>query len=131
MLGRDFYNGLTRKYVQYFGSIFSDINIDRVDGSGAIQNSMKIPVDYAPKERYLTRAAQNPDLLREVSMTLPRMAFEIINFQYDPSRKLNTLGQITSSYGKNTNSSNSVYNPVPWNIVFKLSIISRNTEDAL
>jgi hypothetical protein len=130
MLGYDFYNGLIRKYTQYFGSLFSDINIDRVDANGNAINSMKIPIEFGPKERYLTRAAQNPDLLREVSLTLPRIAFEIVSFQYDASRKLSTTGQIVSS-STNTNNSTSVYNPVPYNIVFRLSVMTRNTEDGV
>jgi len=128
MLGQNFYNGLTRKYVTFFGSLFSDISIDRVDASGSVQQTMKIPLDYGPKERYLTRQIQNPDLLREVSMVLPRMAFEITGFYYDTERKLSTIDTLSSTYSGSTMST--VYNPVPWNIDFTLSIICRNTEDA-
>jgi hypothetical protein len=130
MLGNHFYHGIIRKLVVYFGSMFNDIYVDRVDANGDSQQTLKVPIQYGPKERYLTRLQQNPDLLREVSMVFPRMAFELTNIQYDANRKLNTIGKntATTSY---TDQLGNVYNPVPYNFDFELSIISRNTEDAL
>lgn len=130
MLGHHFYHGILRKLVIYFGSVFDDIYIDRIDSTGEAKQTIKIPLQYGPKERYLTRYQQNPDLLREVSMVFPRMAFELTNVQYDAQRKLNSIGRnsATTSY---TDQLGNVYNPVPYNFDFELSIISRNTEDAL
>jgi hypothetical protein len=130
MLGSHFYHGLIRKYVILFGSIFNDIYIDRVDASGAVQRSIKVPLQYGPKERYLTRYQQNPDLLREVSMVFPRMSFEITNVYYDASRKLNSIGRIPV-VNSNEDTLSTQYNPVAYNFDITLSIISRNTEDAV
>jgi T4-like virus Myoviridae tail sheath stabiliser len=130
MLGSHFYHGLIRKYVILFGSLFNDIYIDRVDANGVTQRSIKVPLQYGPKERYLTRYQQNPDLLREVSMVFPRMSFEITRVSYDPDRKLNSIGKVpTVSTNKSTLSTQ--YNPVAYNFDITLSIISRNTEDAV
>lgn len=134
MLGYHFYHGLIRKYVVLFGQIFNDIYVDRKDKDGVTQRTFKIPVSYGPKERYLARFAQNPDLLREVSMVFPRMSFEITNIYYDPTRKLNTIGKIPSVQtgpSANTNVANMQYNPVAYNFDITLSIIARNTQDAL
>lgn len=130
MLGSHFYNSLIRKYVILFGSIFNDIYIDRIAADGTVQRTLKIPLQYGPKERYLARYRQNPDLLREVSMVFPRMAFEITSINYDPTRKLNTIGKIPN-INSNPNVLDTQYNPVAYNFDITLSIISRNTEDAL
>lgn len=129
MLGSNFYNGTIRKYVILFGSLFSDIYIDRVDADNVVQKTIKVPVEYGPKERYLARFNQNPDLLREVSMVFPRMSFEITNVWYDPDRKLSSITQF-SAFNQSSNTVNAQYSPVAYNFDFTLSIISRNTEDA-
>ena len=128
MLGRNFYNGLLRKYVAYFGALFSQISIDRVDGNNVVQQSMTVPVEFGPKERYLARAIQNPDLTREISMVLPAISYEIQSITYDPSRKLNTVDVLSSP--NSTGGMYTTYNPLPWNINFRLTIICRNTEDS-
>jgi hypothetical protein len=130
MLGSHFYHGLIRKYVILFGSLFNDIYIDRVDASGVTQKTIKVPLQYGPKERYLTRYQQNPDLLREVSMVFPRMSFEITGVSYDADRKLSSIGRIPS-VTSNGNVLSTQYNPVAYNFDITLSIISRNTEDAV
>lgn len=130
MLGSHFYHGLIRKYVILFGSLFNDIYVDRVDASNVTQKTIKIPLQYGPKERYLARFQQNPDLLREVSMVFPRMSFEMTDVYYDQTRKLNSVGRNTA-VGSYADQLGQVYNPVPYNFDFELSIISRNTEDAV
>jgi hypothetical protein len=62
------------------------------------------------------------------------MSFEITNIYYDPSRKLNTIGKISgiqTGASANTNVANMQYNPVAYNFDITLSIIARNTQDAL
>jgi hypothetical protein len=130
MLGNTFYFGLIRKYVTIFGTLFNDIVINRVDSSSTTTQSIKIPIAYGPKERYLTRQNQNSDLLRPISLVYPRMAFEITDIRYDSDRKLFTSGKSTT--GASSKGSLHVQNnPVPYNIKFKLSIITRNSDDAL
>jgi len=130
MLGFNWYHGLVRNYVILFGSLFNDIQISRVDSSNTEVQILNVPVEYGPKERYLTRAAENPDLLRPISYTYPRMAFEITDFKYDSDRKLNSIGKSTTG-GSTTGTLKTQLNPVPYNINFRLSIITRNTDDAL
>lgn len=131
MLGQStFYFSLIRSYVVAFGSLFNDITIDRVDSSGNETKALTVPLAYGPKERYLTREIQNPDLLRPISQVWPRMAFEITDFRYDATRKLTNTGSTTTT-AQSSGFSSTQYNPVPYNITFKLSVLSRNTEDAL
>jgi hypothetical protein len=121
---------MIRKYVTVFGTLFNDISIERVDSSDNNVKNIKIPIAYGPKERYLTRQIQNEDLLRPVSLVYPRMAFEITDIRYDPDRKLFTLGKNTTG-SSDAGSLHTQNNPVPYNITFQLSIIARNSDDAL
>jgi hypothetical protein len=130
MFGWSFYFGSIRKYVALFGSLFNDIMIERVDGDGNVTEYLKVPLAYGPKDRFLSRLKENPDLLRQVNQVLPRMSFEIKSIEYDSERKLNTIGQ-----NRTTTSNNSItvsqFNPVPYNFNISLSILSRNADDAM
>lgn len=130
MLGKTWYFGLIRKYVTIFGTLFNDIVINRVDLNNNTEKTIRVPIAYGPKERYLTRQNQNEDLRRPVSLVYPRMAFEITDIRYDPGRKLFTLGKCTTGSSSN-GTLHTQNNPVPYNIGFRLSIIARNSDDAL
>lgn len=130
MFGNKFYFGSIRKYVALFGTLFNDIEIDRTDSSGNLVKTLKVPIAYGPKDRYLARLRENPDLLRQVNQILPRMSFEIKSIEYDSSRKLNT---ITRNVKTNTTSNTikAQYNPVPYNFNIDLSVLARNADDAM
>jgi hypothetical protein len=129
MFGRNFYFGSTRKYIALFGSLFNDILIDRVDKNGNVTDTLKVPLSYGPRDRYLARLQENPDLLRQINQILPRMSFEIKSIEYDPDRKLNTIGRNRTTTS-NTNVMATQYNPVPYNFNIDLSILARNADDA-
>ena len=113
-----------------FGSLFNDIMIERVDANGDPTEYLKVPLAYGPKDRFLSRLKENPDLLRQVNQVLPRMSFEIKSIEYDADRKLNTIGQNRTS-SSNNSISISQFNPVPYNFNINLSILSRNADDAM
>ena len=126
-----FYHGLMRKYVVYFGSLFNDISIQRKDADNETVQELTVPIAYGPKQSFIARIEQDPDTNKSVAIQLPRMSFEITNFQYDSSRKLNTMTRLVKQSASYTNRYSSVWNPVPYNIQFSLSIYTRNTEDGL
>ena len=121
-----------RKVVVAFGTIFNNINIVRKNNSGAVTQSMKVPLAYGPKQKFLTRLREDPNLNKKVALTLPRVGFEISGISYDPSRKLNSVQKV-----KKTNDStdgktlSSQFMPVPYNIGFELSIWTKLNDDAL
>jgi len=132
MFGTKFYFGSIRKYVALFGTLFNDISIDRVDPkTGKVTTTINVPLSYGPRERYLSRIRENPDLLREINQILPRMAFEIKSVEYDSDRKLNTVGKNKNVISGNGNKLYSQYNPVPYNFNIDLSILTRNADDAM
>ena len=73
MLGQQFYHETVRKVVIAFGTLFNDINLVRKDNSGTIIQSMKVPLAYGPRQKFLARLAEDPALLKAIAVTLPRI----------------------------------------------------------
>ena len=130
MLGNTFYHETMRKCVVGFGTLFNDIHITRKDGSGNVTQSMKIPLAYGAKQKFLARLTEDPNLTKSVAITLPRIGFEIGQIAYDASRKLNKIQKVKKA-GSAGNKVDTQYMPVPYNIDFELYIMSKNSDDAL
>lgn len=127
-----FYHGIIRKCIVGFGSLFSDIYIDRKQGdsvNGTTVQRLQIPLAYAPKEKWIVRIEQDPSLENHVYTTLPRMSFEIIGYNYDSQRKVNRMQQLKC--GDGTGSVSTMYTPVPYNLDLSLYILTKTQEDGL
>ena len=131
MLGQQFYHETTRKIVVSFGTLFNDIHLVRKDNSGVIQQSMKVPLAYGPRQKYLVRLADDPDLSKQTAVTLPRIGFEIAGLSYDPTRKLQRVQKFKKVKGAKASQLDTQYMPVPYNIDFELYILSKQSDDAL
>lgn len=130
MLGQNhFYHETIRRTVVAFGSVFNDIQIRRTDSSGEVIQSLKVPLSYGPKQKFLARLYDNPTFTNPVQLTLPRMAFEISSFNYDSQRKVNKLNVRRELYS--STEVKKQYFSVPYNIDFTLFIFAKNQEDAL
>lgn len=127
-----FYHGIIRKSIVAFGRLFSDIYIDRKQGdsvAGTTIQRLQIPLAYAPKEKWLVRIEQDPTLENNTYVSLPRMSFEILGYNYDPARKVNRMQQIKC--GDASGSVSTMYTPVPYNIDISLYILTKTQEDGL
>jgi hypothetical protein len=127
-----YYHGIIRKCIVGFGSLFSDIYIDRREGdsvTGTVTQRLQIPLAYAPKEKWIVRLDQDPSLENHVYTTLPRMSFEIIGYNYDPQRKVNRMQQLKC--GDGTGAVSTMYTPVPYNLDLSLYILTKTQEDGL
>ena len=132
MIGQYFYNNSTRNVVVAFGTIFNTIQLHKKDGSGNIVQSMKVPLAYGPKQKWLSRLTEDPNLNKKVAVTLPRIGFEISGIAYDPARKLQKTVKVKKvADGTDTNQVKSGFMPVPYNINFELYVLSKNSDDAL
>lgn len=129
MFGHTFQHDILRKYIILFGTLFNDIYIRRKDNSGVEQQVIKIPISYAPRDKILARLDANPDLNREVAITLPRMSFEMTSMSYDSDRKLNTIRKNVKGITTSNTAVSAVYNPVPYTFNFSLFIYVKNAED--
>ena len=133
MLGQQFYHETMRNVIVAFGTLFNNIHLVRKNNSGVITQTMKVPLAYGPKQKWLTRLDADADLSSKVAITLPRLGFEIQNLAYDPSRKLNRVQRfrkVKSASGK-SNKLDSQYMPVPYNLDIELYAMAKQSDDAL
>ena len=126
-----------RNLVIAFGSLFNNIYVKRYESSGAEKESLRIPLAYGNKEKYLRRIDEGGSITNDegvvVQMTLPRMSFEISSVDYDSARKRNTMQRLTSRIegSGSDNKLKSTYAEVPYNISFNLYIMSKFMADGL
>ena len=131
MLGQQFYHETIRKVIVSFGTMFNNINLVRKDSSGNISQSMKVPLAYGPREKFLVRLREDADLSKTVAITLPRLGFEIATLSYDPGRKLNRVQKFKKVKGSKASQLDTQFMPVPYNIDIELYVIAKQSDDAL
>ena len=129
MFGHTYYHSIIRKYVALFGTLFNDIHINRPDTAHNAISTVKVPIAYGPVDKVLARITADPNLNRMPAIQLPRMSFEITDFSYATSRKLLTANKRVKVDATNPNVLKYLYNPVPYDIKFALSIIVKNADD--
>jgi|14BtaG_2_1085337.scaffolds.fasta_scaffold05000_2 hypothetical protein len=133
MLGTHFYHEIIRKTIIGFGTLFNNVELQRTDSAGQVVQTLKVPLNYGPREKFLARIEAEPELdgRAETQITLPRMSFEMKGIQYDPSRKLGPVQLCRTAKDGDTKKSYQTYSPVPYNMEFELNILSKNNEDSV
>jgi hypothetical protein len=126
-----FYWGTIRKSIVAFGNMFNNIYIDRKDSTGVVIQTLKVPLAYAPKQKFLARISAQPQSFEQSFETyLPRMSFELLGIQYDPSRRVGLLQQNRAINGTN-DTLNAQYAPTPYNLAMSLYLFAKDSDDAL
>ena len=128
MLGNYFYHQIIRKTIVSFGTVFNQIHIRHHDDNGSQVSDMRVPLAYGPRQKFLARLEQQPELNKPIQITLPRMSFEMNSLQYDVSRKTGVTQTFKASDGTNLKK---VFMPVPYNIGIELNILTKLNDDAL
>jgi hypothetical protein len=126
-----FYHATIRKVVSVFGTLFNNISVVRKDGSGKVVNITRVPLAYGPRQKFLARLDEQPNLdAGKVAIKLPRMSFEITSLVYDASIKTNrnNLIEVVST---DPNQKSVVRNYSPYRMGLQLSIMAKNQDDAL
>ena len=133
MFGNYFYNESMRRMTIGFGQIFNNIQIKRKDDTGKVIQTIRVPLAYGPKEKFLVRLDQQSSLdNREFAITLPRMGFEIAGITYDPTRKLTRIQKFKQvKSGKEGKVLDFNYTPVPYNISYNLYSFTASAEAGL
>ena len=133
MFGHQYYNQVIRRYVVMFGTLFNDIVVQRFNTSGVRIQSIRVPIAYGPKEKFLARVEQNPDLQKKSSVSLPRIGFEMVGMQYMPERKLSSTQRRVNIQGtaNSNNDIKTVFTPVPYDFNFNLSVFVKNADDGI
>ena len=126
-----FYHSTIRKAIISFGNLFNNMYVDRRNADGEAVQTLKVPLSYAPKQKFLSRIAAitDADAKKDVQVILPRMGFEMLSINYDPNRRVSYVQQsrqVTSRTQAETQ-----YAPSPYNINVALYIYAKNQDDGL
>jgi len=133
MFGTYFYNETIKRCVSVFGTMFNNIQFKKVKADGTVLTSPIVPISYGPKQKFLDRIAEEPNLSdsNRSAISLPRMAFELTGFEYDVARQQNKLIRAHKSVYEADGKRGFQYQPAPYNLNFTLSILTKNMNDAL
>ena len=120
-----FYNEILRRTIISFGTLFNNITIQQ-------DNSVvKVPLAYGPTQKFLARIEQSPDLNKPTAINLPRMSFEFTGLTYDSTRKVTTTQTFTVKDPDDGTETKKAFMPVPYNMQFELSVMTKLNDDAL
>lgn len=132
MLGQHFYNEAIRKTVIGFGTLFNNIELIKKDpNTNEVLEVEKVPLAYGPKQKFLTRLEQNPDVDRKVAITLPRLYFEMTDISYDSARKTSPVQKYRTTIADDGSEVKTQYVPVPYDMAFELGIIAKDQDTGL
>jgi hypothetical protein len=127
-----FYHEILRRTVIGFGTLFNNIYLKKTDTNGNVVSSVKVPIAYGPRQKFLARLNEAPkDLNNPVQITLPRMSFEFNGLTYDSDRKITTTEYFTVKDPANPQGRRKAFMPVPYNMSFELNILSKINDDSL
>jgi hypothetical protein len=129
MFGQTWSHNTIRKYIILFGTLFDNLYITRENSTGETIQTLKIPLSYGPKEKFLARINMDSSLDRPVATVIPRMSFELVTMNYAAERKLNTINKMSKITSTDKNQMQYQYSPVPYDFSFQLAIMVKNAED--
>lgn len=130
MFGTHFYHSTLRKSVAVFGTIFNNISVIRLDGSGGVLNQIKVPLSYGPKQKFLARL-DGDGIDSSMALKLPRMSFEITGIEQDSASKLNKMAVVSEKHATDSYKKKTVKHMSPYNINMQLTIMAKNQDDGL
>ena len=130
MFGHTYYHSIIRKYIIMFGTMFNDIDVQRFNSAGTRIQTIRVPIAYGPKEKFLVRLAQDPNFDKDVAITLPRMSFEIVSMNYNSARKLPSTVKNVYTYS-DKDQMKFQYTPVPFDVNISLSVYVKNADDGV
>lgn len=126
-----FYHEILRRTIIAFGTLFNGISIQHTDETKKVISVIQVPLAYGPTQKFIARLNQSPDLNKPVEITLPRMSFEFTGLSYDSSRKVTTTQYFVIKDPVNSTETKKAFMPVPYDMTFELSIMSKLNDDAL
>ena len=130
---QDQYHQTIRNLVVVIGSLFSKMVLVRKNHkSGDIEEKIVVPISFANRDKMLTLIRDAPAVEdKNTNLTLPRIGFSFDGLSYDSQRQLPKTG----GRGRPTNEQKNkkdvlvMYNGVPYNFEFTVSILAKYAED--
>lgn len=125
-----YYHEHVLRFFTAFGDIFSGITITKRDEQGNKVKVYEVPIEYAPKNKWLSRIREQNDLTAsQIKMTLPRMSFEMTDIRYAPDRKIGVNG--TYALGNALGNRGKIFSPVPYDVIFNVYVLTKDQNDSL
>ena len=131
MFGDPFYHATTRKAVALFGTLFNNLKVVRRNSSGNIINTMKVPLAYGPKQKFLARLDNETGQDANMAIKLPRMAFEITSLSLDPAQRLVKKAAVSEVNTSDVKKKKLIKHYTTYDIGMSLYILSKNQDDGL
>ena len=132
MFQQHFYHEKIRKCVAVFGTLFNNLYVLRKDSAGAVISQMKVPLSYAPKQKFLDRIRETEDMSdAKLAIKLPRMSFEMTSLYFDPTRQLPKMNNFTRHVSTDRTKRTKFFTSVPYILNFQLNILAKTNEDAV
>lgn len=124
-----FYYETTRRLITSFGQLFQGIQIQKYDAQGQKQQVLRVPCEYGPKNKWLENIKSRPDFEQGVEITMPRLAYEIVDYRYDAARRVGTKGsyQVGNIGDKRTK----LFAPVPYDVHINMYSLCKDQTDSL
>jgi hypothetical protein len=131
MLGYDFFTYSTiRKYQAAFGSVFNQLQVQRSDANGVVQQVLRVPLMYARKEKTLARLLADPNADKPEALVMPIVSYEMVTMRYDAERKLNSARPYVVQSNTAAGIQKRILNPVPYELVFNVYVVTKYQHDA-
>ena len=132
MFSGHFYHATLRKTIAAFGTLFNNISVVRRDANGNVINIQRVPLAYGPKQKFLARIDEQPDLTAaKIAIKLPRMSYELTTMVYDAANKTNRNNTISVVDPEDPMHRTTVGAYAPYRLGVSLAIMAKNQDDAL
>lgn len=122
MFAKHFYHSTTRNLVVAFGDFFNDMFVVKFKADGTEAFRQKVPIEYAPKNKWYRVLKQRENEFKSVANNLPRFSFEILSMNYDSNRNMQLVNPMLAD-GHRTLS------PVPYNYDINLYASVANSDE--
>lgn len=122
-----FSHGLLKKYSLVIGHLLDGIEVVRFKPDGTEDSRVPVPVQYAPKEKFIRNLVEDPDLTRKAAITLPKISYEMNGLQYSSERKL--ARNRTFAFRDASKGAMTVYAPVAYDIMYTAYVAAKTQED--
>lgn len=129
---------ITRKVLTAFMDwLGKKIYIERFDNTGSVYGYVRVPVQYAHRERFIHilkarhQKTNNTDTnLLDLNRILPRISVNLVGFTYDGERKVQKRKKVQAIVGDiNTGELVTVPAPAPYRLDIEVGIITKMMDD--
>lgn len=128
-----FYHGSLRKYVIAFGDMFNNIEVVRYTDPAkrdVEDHRVKVPIAYGPKEKFVTRLIQDPEIGKRPAVVAPRIGFEMTGLGADTSRKRSNELKYHGNIQGETDKKLYMFTEVPYAFNFALYVLAKSVDEA-